>query len=307
MPLKCPTLSFFLVILIFFPLVYSQQPYEGLHTTDCANTYNSSSLLGYFCNGKSTSCTSYLTFHPNSKNTSYISSLLHVDPSHLNNTDLNSNSMLVIPVDCSCSSGKYQYNATYSVRSGDTPFKIANNKFQALSTCQAIINQNLPNEQEITVPLRCACPTTQQYNSGIRYLLSYLVSSGDTLSGMANKFGINVDSVASANNLALRDTIYPSTTMLIPLKTKPNYTQMSQLNSTPAPPTPRSPAPSPSSPPPSPSSPPPSPQTKNKHVAVILIVSAFGAFLCICAAGACCWRMARTKQISTSKCASITN
>lgn len=144
MPLQCPTtpsfsfsFSFFLlklILILVFPLVYSQQPYEGLHTTDCYTSYNSSSLLGYFCNGNSTSCNSYLTFHPTSpyNTAASISKLLNVDESLLSHSTLNSNSMLVIPVDCSCSNTYYQFNATYSVQSGDTTFIIANNTFQVI-------------------------------------------------------------------------------------------------------------------------------------------------------------------------------
>lgn len=143
MSLQCAILSsssscsfFFLVLLTSSPLVYSQQPYEGLHTTDCTNTYNSSSLLGYFCNGKSTSCNSYLTFHPTSpyNTVDAISSLLNVNASLLSQSSLNSNSILVIPVDCSCSGtgSYYQFNATYSVVSGDTALIIANNTFQVI-------------------------------------------------------------------------------------------------------------------------------------------------------------------------------
>ncbi|XP_078173029.1 lysM domain receptor-like kinase 4 [Carex rostrata] len=252
MPLQCPASSFFFLILILIlPLVSSQQPYEGLHTTDCSNSYNSSSLLGYFCNGNSTSCNSYLTFHPTSpyNTAASISSLLNVDESLLSQSTLNSNSMLVIPVDCSCSNTYYQFNATYSVQSGDTAFIIANNTFQALSTCQAIINQNLPNAssqlqvgENLTVPLRCACPTTQQFNSGIRYLLTYLVNSGDNFSSIAQTFGVDADSIADANELSLSKTINFFTTLLIPLKTKPNFTQISVLTPPPPPP-PASPSP----------------------------------------------------------------
>lgn len=114
---------------------------------------------------------------------------------------------------------------------------------QALSTCQAIINENLPNAtsmlqvgENLTVPLRCACPTTQQYNSGIRYMLTYLVNAGDTFSSIAPTFGIDASSIADANELSLSDTIYAFTTLLIPLKTKPNFTEISVLTPPPPPP-----------------------------------------------------------------------
>jgi hypothetical protein len=136
MLLQCAILSIFsfLLILTSSPLVSSQQPYEGLYTTDCSTPHNSSSLLGYFCNGNSTSCNSYITFHPTSpyNTTAAISSLLNVNASLISLSNLNSNSMLVIPLDCSCSGGYYQFNATYSVQSGDTGLIIANNTYQVI-------------------------------------------------------------------------------------------------------------------------------------------------------------------------------
>ncbi|KAJ3697412.1 hypothetical protein LUZ61_001117 [Rhynchospora tenuis] len=278
MSLPWPIISSFLLILTSFSLTYSQQPYEGIHTTDCTNTHNSSSLLGYFCNGNSTSCTSYLTFHPTPpyNTAAAIASLLNIDASLLSQSNFNSNSLVVIPVTCSCSGAYYQLNTTYTVQSGDIALFIANNTFQALSTCQAIINQNLPNAssqlavgQKLTVPLRCACPTTQQYNSGIRYLLSYLVSYGEFVSTIAQTFGMDAGSIDDANELSADDTIYPFTTLLIPFKTKPNFTQISVL--TPPPPPPLAPA-----------SPPPN--DKSNHVGVYAgIAAAVIVFLLVAA------------------------
>lgn len=137
---------FFLLILTNFPLVYSQQPYVSIPSPFCDDSYNSF-RLGYFCNGMSNNascrfnscipnpCISYLTFRPTSPyNTiTSISSLLNVDASLLSQSNLNSNSMLVIPVNCSCSKDRYQYNVTYTVSSDDTnSFTIASTTFQVI-------------------------------------------------------------------------------------------------------------------------------------------------------------------------------
>jgi hypothetical protein len=135
----------------------------------------------------------------------------------------------------------YQRNATYVARDGDTLLIIASNTFQGLSTCQAVEEQGLDGApatsllagQSVTVPLRCACPSSSQTAAGVRFLVSYLVDEFDSVDAVAARFGVDAGSIVAANQLKSDTTIYPNTTLLIPVKFQPN---ISQLQSPPPPP-----------------------------------------------------------------------
>ncbi|KAK8693085.1 hypothetical protein V6N13_070682 [Hibiscus sabdariffa] len=241
-------------------LVQAQQPYVGRRTTDCNNPDTSGSVLGYTCNGVNRSCQSYLVFRPQPlfNNVTSISNLLSSDPSQIaeinqvsETATFGSNELVIVPVNCSCSGDHYQRNTSYTVQSGDGYLWIANNTFEALSTCQAIQNQqpgilsqNLQPGMRITVPLRCACPTRNQTDAGINYLLSYLVAEGDTVDSISGLFGVDPQRTFEANQLSA-DVINFFTTLLVPLRNPPSRVTLPP----PPPPPPPSAIPPPNSPP----------------------------------------------------------
>ncbi|CAK7339502.1 unnamed protein product [Dovyalis caffra] len=254
---------FALFILCCRSLIHAQQPYVAKATTNCSNTADSA--LGYSCNGLNKSCRAYLVFRsqPPYTTVASISTLLGSDPSQVSEinsvretTTFPTNQLVIVPVNCSCSGDYSQANTSYVVQQGDTPFLIANNTYQGLSTCQAIQDQKSTGTVDIfpgetlTVPLRCACPTKNQSDLGVRYLLSYLVAPGDAVSIPSVRFGANTGTTLEANGLTEQNpTIFPFTTLLIPLQNPPTSSQ------TVAPPPP------PTSPPPSPPPPSPSPNS----------------------------------------------
>ncbi|KAJ8770655.1 hypothetical protein K2173_021302 [Erythroxylum novogranatense] len=217
-------------------LIYAQQPYVGTSTTDCSNT--KSSALGFFCNGMNNTCQSYLTFRsqPPYNTVGSISTLLGSDPSKVSminevseNATFETNKLVIVPVNCSCSGEYYQTNTSYVVQKGDTYFLIANNTYQGLSTCQALLNQstkltkNIYTGETVSVPLRCACPTKNQSDVGIKYLLSYVVTFGDTVSAISVQFGADTGRTLQANELSEQNyNIYPFTTLLVPLQKPPS-------------------------------------------------------------------------------------
>jgi LysM repeat protein len=240
-----PSLISVFTIILFSScsLILAQQPYVGKATTDCGNTNNSNSnsVLGYLCNGQNKSCQAYLTFRsePPYNSVSAISTLLASDPSQLSQINKVSetatfptNQLVLVPVNCSCSGEYYQTNTTYVVQKGDTYLTIANNTYQALSTCQALQNQsNIPANSldigtRLTVPLRCACPTKNQSDVGIRYLLSYLVSEGDDVTSISGRFDVTTKSTLEANGLSEQNSLINFfTTLLIPLQNPPSIPQ----------------------------------------------------------------------------------
>nr|ASM47209.1 lysm-containing receptor kinase 6 [Parasponia rigida] len=250
---------FILTIFSCLSLRFSQQPYEGESITACSNKDGSNSVLGYTCNGVKTSCQAYLTFRsqPPYDNVSAIADLLASDPSQISlvnlvskNFTFETNRLVIVPVNCSCSGELYQANTSYVIQHGDIFLSVANSTFQGLSTCQAIGNQNnnlttrlLYTGTRISVPLRCACPTKNQIDLGLNYLVSYLVAKGDFVYSIATRFGSDTGWTLVANGLSEENpTIYPFTTLLVPLKNPPSGPQILE----PPPPPPPSP---PSSPP----------------------------------------------------------
>ncbi|KAJ0039884.1 hypothetical protein Pint_28201 [Pistacia integerrima] len=249
----------------FCSLIYAQQPYVGKATTDCDNIgiSNSNSVLGYSCNGLIRNCRAYLIFRsqPPFNTVVSISTLLNSDPSHLSQINavpesatFESNKLVIVPVNCSCSGQYYQANTSYVIQHDNTHFVIANNTFQGLSTCQAlkeqnrILTKNLYTGTRITVPLRCACPTKNQSDVNLHYLLSYVVTWRDTISGISARFGADTGRTLEANRLSEQaPTIYPFTTVLVPLQNLPSDTQTIEPPPPPSSPPPPSPSPNSSS------------------------------------------------------------
>ncbi|XP_058743207.1 protein LYK5-like [Vicia villosa] len=230
------TLLTLIILTTFISNTLSQQEYVGLKQPDCDHIYNST--LGNICNSVN-SCQSYLTFNSNpSYNTSTsISNLLNASSSLVSQSNnistlqiIPSNTIITVPVTCSCSGNNkyYQHNATYTLNTlGETYFSVANYTYQTLTSCQALIAQNpygirnLTVGLNITVPLRCACPTKKQTDQGFKYLLTYLISDGDTVSSIADIFGVDQQSILDANELSSTSTIYAFSPLSVPLKTEP--------------------------------------------------------------------------------------
>lgn len=239
--------------------VQAQQPY-GSQIADCTNQHNSSGLLGYFCGaaGSAPSCPTFLTFTARAQYSSLttIGALLGADPASVlapneatgADAPLPAGTRVLVPATCACTAtpgGRfYQRNATYVAVAGDTLLIIANNTFQGLTSCQALEAQALRGAppqsldvgQSLPVPLRCACPSAAQAAAGARYLVSYLVDVFDDLTTVAARFGVDMGTVAAANQFQPSFTIDPYTTLLIPVSAQPNVSRIQTPPSPPPPP-----------------------------------------------------------------------
>ncbi|KAJ0259839.1 Protein LYK5 [Hirschfeldia incana] len=231
----------FLLLLLFAACspTKAQQPYVNNHQLACEVRDFDNITNGFTCNGPP-SCRSYLTFwsQPPYNTPNSIATLLNASAAEIrsiNNltsltTTIPTRGLVIIPTTCSCSGGGlYQHNATYTLsgRTVETYFSVANDTYQALSTCQAMMSQNPYGERNLTagldllVPLRCACPTQNQTAAGFRYLLTYLVKQGDSVSVIAEMFGSSSAAVISGNELPSPDDIFFFTPLLVPLRTEP--------------------------------------------------------------------------------------
>ncbi|XP_043691638.1 lysM domain receptor-like kinase 4 [Telopea speciosissima] len=214
------------------PIVNFNQRYVGFAPFNYGTANSSTSVLGYFCDVVNPTCQSYLIYRsqpPYYNIVSSISKLFNSDPSQLaqinsvsENENFETNKEVIVPVNCSCSGQFSQANTNYSIRQGDQFSKITNDTLQGLSTSQATQNQN-PNVstlnlnigQMITIPLRCACPIKNQSDASIKYLLSYTIAQGDSLSAISGQFQVYSMDILAANELSDPPTIYPFTTLLV--------------------------------------------------------------------------------------------
>ncbi|EOX91210.1 Serine-threonine protein kinase, plant-type, putative [Theobroma cacao] len=237
-------LSFFIFFGIFMPKLHAQQSYSGNSVMDCdaSNETGPSSAFLYTCNGQKLSCQAFLIFRsqPPYNSVSTISNLTSADPlelAYINNISLSTilppNKEVIVPVNCSCSGQYYQANTSYIIPSmHDTYFSIANNTYQGLSTCKSLLQENVYGGSSLQaglvlkVPLRCACPTINQTSNGTKFLLTYVVDWGDTVYDISKRFNSSTISVDDANGIDLDDAvIFPFTTVLVPLSTKPSSSQ----------------------------------------------------------------------------------
>eukprot|EP00257_Ricinus_communis_P011795 XP_002533279.2 protein LYK5 [Ricinus communis] len=236
-------LRFLMIFLFATPKINTQQSYSGNLVMNCDNNDSTgpSPAFLYTCNGKE-SCKTFLIYksQPPYHTVSSISKLTSSDPLELalinnisNFTVLPTNKEVIVPIICSCSSQYYQANTSYIIPSiYDTYFSIAESTYEGLSTCNSLMRQNNYSEfsldvgMELRVPLRCACPTSNQSANGTKYLLTYSVSWGDKVRAVSERFNASIDSVNYANGFTKDDTtLFPFTTILVPLSTEPSSFQ----------------------------------------------------------------------------------
>ncbi|PRQ47732.1 putative protein kinase RLK-Pelle-LysM family [Rosa chinensis] len=242
--MECSILVFVLFFL-FTPKLKAQQSYAGNSVLDCNNTDDAgpSAAFLYTCNGQKQSCKSFLIFksQPPYNSLSAISNLTSSDPSELAQINMISDNTqmlppgkeVIVPVVCSCSGQYYEAKTSFSVPSiHDTYFTTANSTYQGLSTCDALMSHNNYSEfsvepgLKLQVPLRCACPTRNQTLNGTKFLLTYLVSWDDSVSVVSERFNVSEKSVLHANGFTEDDpTLFPFTTILIPLPVEPSSSQ----------------------------------------------------------------------------------
>lgn len=218
----------------------AQQSYSDDYSEDCDNYHAVCS--GYLCNGAEKECETYALYRaqPLYMSLNNISALFNTAPAliaSLSNLSaakdyskaLPLNQAVLIPIRCKCSGNFSQANLTYTVQHNDIYINIANQTLEGLTTCQAMREQNprygvndLSTGIKLVAPLRCACPTAKQVAKGVKFLLSYIADPDDDDDLITDKFNIVHADFISANNLIpINPTIYPYTTLLIPLDHTP--------------------------------------------------------------------------------------
>ncbi|POO03012.1 LysM receptor kinase [Trema orientale] len=228
--------SYILCLTLFLTLFHKpshcQQEYLNETAFNCSNDPGISK--GYLCDVRHlSSCNSFVTFR---SRTLYdtaidIAYLLGSEASKiasLNNISsladkIPANKLIIVPITCQCSGNIFQHSTPYTARNATTYYKTANETYQGLTTCQALIGQNyydaehIPVGAGLMVPVRCACPSQNQTASGVVSLLTYMVDKNDTAASIGKMFGVNAQSILEANMLSQDSIIYVFTPILVPL------------------------------------------------------------------------------------------
>ncbi|GMI82576.1 LysM-containing receptor-like kinase 4 [Hibiscus trionum] len=224
---------------LFNVCINAQQNYSGNSALDCGNIDESAFL--YTCNGQRPHCQAFLIYkaEPPFNSVPSISNLTSSSQAavaSINNVTEDATfptgKEVIVPVTCFCLGRYYQANATFHVSSTyGIYYTIATEAYQGLTTCSSLKRANPQSEYglvlgtELKVPLRCACPTRDQTESETKYLLTYSVNKEDTVAGISDRFNVSQKSINGANGLEEKQTIFPSTTILIPLPTAPSSSQ----------------------------------------------------------------------------------
>lgn len=107
-------------------------------------------------------------------------------------------------------------DTSYRVQPGDTLTSIAAR--YGVTVDSIVVANGLPNRsmiyvgQSLTIPTGTPKPPSGNTNSGG----TYVVQPGDSLSGIAYRYGITAQALASANGLSLSSVIYAGQTLIIP-------------------------------------------------------------------------------------------
>jgi len=115
-----------------------------------------------------------------------------IEYNNLSGTSLNIGQQLLIPT---VETMESQYD-TYTVKSGDTLYKIAslyNTSVNELMSINNLSTNILTLGQRLLVPKTISQPSTNE--------ITYVVQSGDSLYQIANKYGISVNELKNYNNL----------------------------------------------------------------------------------------------------------
>lgn len=132
--------------------------------------------------------------------------------------------VLKIPTNVSIKSGatSNQHSSTYVIQSGDTLSEIASRfgtTVQYLARINGITNPNLIYPGEV-LKIESSGVSKQQSSASV----IYTVKAGDTLSEIAQKFGITVSTLVSLNDISNPDLIYPGQKLTISKGNSENFT-----------------------------------------------------------------------------------
>ncbi|KAL7191236.1 hypothetical protein ACSBR2_023330 [Camellia fascicularis] len=170
------------------------------------------------CTDTTRLCTSFLAFKPNLNETlSVIQSMFDVLPEDVT-VEGNGRDYVFIRKNCSCASTTYKYltDTTYTVReNGGSVHEMVIEAYDGLAL--------LPNFSRaaragavVSLELFCGC------SSGLwNYLISYVMTDGDSIQSLASRFGVSMDGIETVNGIDNPDNATVGALYYIPLNSVP--------------------------------------------------------------------------------------
>jgi len=223
--------ALFLVLMLFFLTNISAQPLYISETN-------------FTCPVDSPpSCETYVAYRaqsPNFLSLSNISDIFNLSPLRIakaSNIEAEDNKLipdqlLLVPITCGCTKNHSFANITYSIKQGDTFFILSITSYQNLTNYLEFKNFNpnlsptlLPLDTKVSVPLFCKCPSKNQLNKGIKYLITYVWQDNDNVTLVSSKFGASQVEMLAENNHNF--TASTNRSVLIPVTSLPKLDQPS--------------------------------------------------------------------------------
>lgn len=189
------------------------------------------------------SCETYVTYitqSPNFLSVTSVSNIFDTSPlkiaraSNIENEEdkLIPGQVLLIPVTCGCTGNRYFANISYEINPGDSFYFISTTSYQNLTNWHVVMDLNpslspytLPVGIQVVIPLFCKCPSKNQLDRGIKYLITHVWQPSDNVSVVSNKFGASPEDILSENNYGQNFTAANNLPVLIPVTRLPDLIQ----------------------------------------------------------------------------------
>uniref|UniRef100_A0A5B6ZLT9 Putative lysM domain receptor-like kinase 3 n=1 Tax=Davidia involucrata TaxID=16924 RepID=A0A5B6ZLT9_DAVIN len=184
------------------------------------------------CTDTARLCASFLAFKPNENLTlPVIQSMFDVFPEDVT-VEGNGRDYLFIRKNCSCASTikGYLTNTTYTVReNGGSVYDMVIEAYHGLAF---LSNSNRAARAGgvVSLQLFCGC-SSRLWN----YLMSYVMTDGDSIESLASRFGVSMDSIETLNGIANPDNVSVGALYYIPLNSVPGEPYPVENDVSPAP------------------------------------------------------------------------
>ncbi|KAK2971125.1 hypothetical protein RJ640_008549 [Escallonia rubra] len=184
------------------------------------------------CTDTTRLCTSFLAFKPSPDQTlAVIQSMFDVLPNDVTFEDRND--YVFVRKNCSCASPakKYLTRTTYTVReSNGSMHDVAIRAYGGLAFLSGYSNRTARAGAVVSVQLMCGC------SSGLwNYLMSYVMRDGDSVEGLASRFGVSMGSIESVNGISDPDNVTVGGLYYVPLNSVPGEPYPAHNDTPPAP------------------------------------------------------------------------
>ncbi|KAL5750631.1 hypothetical protein ACOSP7_025234 [Xanthoceras sorbifolium] len=221
-------------LILFIKQTHSRQSYDRFNCSSESEVPGSN----YLCTPEGLTCDTYIVYRAqeNFQSLSSISPLFNLSSQNLldlnsmteaDSSNITTGQEIIIPITCSCLDRFSQAIVMYNFSSSDSFAAVACGVFEGLVKALSLVEENPgfegddPDALMIKVPIRCACPNENDRSNGVKFLVTYPVIENDTNDLIASKFGVPEKKIWEANRLESLPTIFPQTTLLIPMNDTP--------------------------------------------------------------------------------------